>query len=160
MTSVQATKLIDAPTSDLFDLVLDLEHYPEFVPHCHEVRVISRRTDEQGNTIILSRMTVGFSALEVSYVNRTTGDPVARQINVESRSGPLQLLRVQWSFEPCNDGRTKVHFSVNYEFSNPVLAAVASRAFATMYGEILNAFERRAVHLFRHAHAVGSVRPA
>ena len=50
-----------------------------------------------------------------------------------------------------------VHFSVTYEFSNPVLAAVASRVFAAMFSKILDAFERRAHRLFRDSSAAGAV---
>ncbi len=148
MTSVQTTKLINYPWSDLFNLVLDVKSYPEFVPHCREVRLLSRKMEEPGMTIIVSRMTVGFSAFEVGYANRTTADATGRKISVEALDGPLQYLSAVWSFEPRDENHTQVHFSVTYEFSNPVFAAVASRVFAAMFGEILDAFERRAIHLF------------
>jgi coenzyme Q-binding protein COQ10 len=149
MTNVQTTKLIGYAWSDLFNLVLDVKSYPEFVPHCREVRLLSRNTKEPGMTIIVSRMTVGFSAFQVSYANRTTADATGRKIFIEALSGPLRYLSAIWSFEPRDEDHTWVHFSVDYEFSNPVLAVVASRVFAAMFGEILNAFERRAVRLFR-----------
>ena len=76
MTSVQTTKLVGCPWSDLFNLVLDVKSYPQFVPHCHDVRLLSRKTPEPGMTVIVSRMTVGFSAFEVGYSNRTTGDAI------------------------------------------------------------------------------------
>jgi len=53
-----------------------------------------------------------------------------------------------------------VHFSVNYEFRNPVLAAVASRVFAAMFGKILDAFERRAGRLLRNRAAAGAASPS
>ena len=58
MTSVQTARIVSYPWSDLFDLVLDVQSYPEFVPHCREVRLLSRRVKEPGVTIIISRMTV------------------------------------------------------------------------------------------------------
>ncbi|MGA3308661.1 MAG: type II toxin-antitoxin system RatA family toxin [Xanthobacteraceae bacterium] len=155
MTSVQTSKLVGYPWSDLFNLVLDLKSYPEFVPHCREVRLLSRRTEEPGITIIVSRMTVGYSAFAVSYANRTTGDAIGRKITVEALDGPLRYLSAVWSFEPRDEDHTLLRFSVDYGFSNPVLAAVASRVFAAMFGEILNAFERRAAHLFTDRSAAG-----
>ncbi len=156
MTSVQKSKLVAYPWSDLFHLVLDVGSYPEFVPHCREVRLLSRRMEEPGKTVIVSRMTVGYSAFAVSYANRTTGDAVGRKISVEALDGPLRYLGAVWSFEPRDADHTLLHFSVNYEFSNPVLAAFASSAFAAMFGEILHAFERRAARLFPHRAAVGA----
>ena len=160
MTSVQTTKLIGHPWSDLFNLVLDVKSYPQFVPHCHDVRLLSRKTPEPGMTVIVSRMTVGFSALEVGYSNRTTGDAIGRKISVDAADGPLRFLTAHWRFEPQDETHTRVHFSVNYEFSNPVLAAVASRVFAAMFGKILDAFERRARRLFRARTAAGAASPS
>lgn len=156
MTSVQRSKLVGYPWSDLFNLVLDVRSYPEFVPHCREVRLLSRRMEEPGITIIVSRMTVGYSAFEVSYANRTTGDATGRKISVEALDGPLRYLSAVWSFEPRDEDHTLLHFLVNYEFSNPVLAAVASRVFGAMFGEILNAFERRAAQLFPDRASTGA----
>jgi len=62
----------------------------------------------------------------------------------------MRYLNAVWSFEPRDEDHTQVHFLVSYEFSNPFLAAVASRVFDAMFREILNAFERRAARLFCH----------
>ena len=160
MTSVQTTKLIGYPWSDLFNLVLDVKSYPQFVPHCHHVSLLSRKTSEPGKTVIVSRMTVGFSAFEVGYSNRTTGDAIGRQISIDAADGPLRYLTALWRFEPQDETHTRVHFSVSYEFSNPVLAAVASRVFAAMFGRILDAFERRAGRLLRNRATAGAPSPS
>ena len=141
MASVQAAKLVSYPWSDLFNLVLDVQSYPEFVPHCREVRLLSRSVKEPGVTVIIARMTVSLLAFEVGYSNRTTG---------EALDGPMRYLNVCWRFEPQDERHTKVHFSVSYEFSNPVLAIVASRVFTAMFSEMIDAFERRAAKLSRN----------
>jgi coenzyme Q-binding protein COQ10 len=153
MTSVRTTKLLGYPWLALFNLVLDVKSYPEFVPHCREVRLLSRRMQEPETTIILSRMTVGFAAIAVGYASRTTGDAIGRRINVEALDGPLRYLRAVW-----HESQTQLHFSVDYEFNNPVLAAVASRTFAAMFDEILSAFERRAARLFPGKTCASTVR--
>lgn len=160
MTSVQTTKLVAHPWSDLFNLVLDVKSYPQFVPHCRDVRLLSRKTPEPGMTVIVSRMTVGFSAFEVGYSNRTTGDASGRKISIDAVDGPLRYLSALWRFEPQDATHTRVHFSVTYEFSNPVLAAVASRVFAAMFSKILDAFERRAGRLSRARTTAGVIPPS
>jgi coenzyme Q-binding protein COQ10 len=107
----------------------------------------------RGKTVVVSRMCVGFSVFEVSYTNRTTADLIGRKIGVEALDGPLRILDVAWAFEPRNESHTQLNFSVDYEFSNPVLAAVASRVFATMFGKTVDAFERRAAQLFSAGNA-------
>ena len=156
MTSIQTTKFVGYPWSDLFNLVLDVKSYPEFVPRCRAVRLLSHRMTGPGVTTVVSRMTVGFSVFEVDYANRTIADMIRRQISIEALDGPLRFLNAIWRFEPRDEHHTQLHFSVDYEFSNPVLAAVASRVFGAMFGEVLNAFERRAAQLFSDRNSAGA----
>lgn len=148
MTCVRTTRVLRYPWVDLFNLVLDVTSYPAFVPHCREVRLLSRQMAGRGKTVIVSRMCVGFSLFEVSYANQTTADPNERKICVEALDGPLRFLDAVWTFEPRDESRTQVQFLVDYEFSNPVFATVASRVFGTMFDKIVDAFERRAAQLF------------
>jgi coenzyme Q-binding protein COQ10 len=133
--------------SDLFDLVLDVERYPQFVPHCAAVKVYSRAA-EAGRTAVVSRMTVSLAGVEVSYANRTSADAAARRIEVAAIEGPLRHLHVVWTFQPEGEEWTRVGFSVDYAFDSALLSAVASRAFDAMFGDILAAFERRADRLY------------
>jgi coenzyme Q-binding protein COQ10 len=140
----RVVKRIHHRWTDLFDLVLDVQHYPAFVPHCRAVKLFSRKLDCEGRAIIVSRMIVGLSALEVAYANRTTGDRVARRIEVEALDGPLSHLHVVWTFAPDGKEWTSVGFSVDYGFDSPLLAAVASRVFDALFADIIGAFEKRA----------------
>jgi coenzyme Q-binding protein COQ10 len=148
---VMATRRLHHRWNDLYDLVLDLERYPAFVPGCRALKVYSRVAAAAARTVIVSRMTVGVAGFDVSYANRTTGDALARRIDVTALDGPLRRLDVLWTFEPDGEEWTKVGFSVDYAFDSAILSAVASRAFGGMFGEILTAFERRADRLFSRA---------
>jgi coenzyme Q-binding protein COQ10 len=144
MNSLEVRKHIQHNWTHLFHLVEELERYPEFVPCCQRTVVLSRKTDGADKTIIVSRMTVGLSALHVSYANRTVADPHKRQVAVEALDGPLRYLKAVWMFEPDQDGGTEVRFTVDYEVSSPMLGALASNVFDSMFRQILDAFEHRA----------------
>ena len=146
-----ATRRLHHRWNDLYDLVLDLERYPAFVPGCRAVRVYSRTAAPAGRTVIVSRITVGVAGFDVSYASRTTGDAVARRIEVKALDGPLRRLDVLWTFEPDGNEWTNVGFSVDYAFDSAILSAVASRAFAAMFDEILAAFQRHGDRLFTRA---------
>jgi coenzyme Q-binding protein COQ10 len=150
MGHFRARKRIPHHWSDLFGLVADLESYPKFVPCCQATHVLSRKGHGTDKTLIVSRMTVGISALHVSYANRTLADLRERRITVESADGPLRHLCVLWDFTPVGDEVTDVSFKVSYEFSSPMLAVLASGIFESMFRQIIDAFEERADHLFRH----------
>jgi coenzyme Q-binding protein COQ10 len=146
--------------TDLFQLVAALEKYPEFVPACQRTRVLSRTADGPDRTIIVSRMTVGYGAARVSYANRTVADLAKRQVTVNAIDGPLRRLDVLWTFQPDGSGATtEVGFAVTYEFSNPILAALATGVFDSMFRQILAAFERRADQLFSTPTAAGEPPP-
>jgi len=148
---VAVTRRIHHRWADLYGLVLDLERYPAFVPGCRAIKVYSRTEARAGRTLIVSRMTVGIAGFDVSYANRTTGEAAARRIEVQALDGPLRRLDVPWTFEPDGEDWTRVAFSVDYAFDSAILSALASRAFAAMFRDILTAFERRADRLFARA---------
>jgi coenzyme Q-binding protein COQ10 len=149
---IKIIKRIHHRWTNVFRLVLEVESYPAFVPYCRNVQLLSRKTDGQANAILVSRMSVGFAALHVDYVTRTVGDLRARRININAVDGPLRYLRAVWQFKPDAGDWTEIEFSANYQFSNPILAAVASRILDSMFAEVVDAFERRADCLFNRTH--------
>ena len=159
MGSITVRKRIGHHWSALFDLVADLESYPQFVPCCQGTKVLSHKVDQSGRTVIMSRMTVGVSALHVSYANRTVADRQARQISVTSVDGPLRHLKAVWTFDPQGEAASDVAFAVTYEFSSPMLAVLAANIFDTMFLQILDAFERRADQLLHAPNRSGASVP-
>ena len=156
MPSLRIRKRLQHRWTDLFQLVAELEKYPEFVPACQRTRVFNRKADGPDRTIIVSRMTVGYGAVRVSYANRTVADRAKRQIRVNAVDGPLRQLDVLWTFQPDGSAEaTEVGFAVSYEFSNPVLAALATGVFDSMFRQIPAAFERRTGQLFPAAATTG-----
>src|SRR4051812_29762034 len=117
MSDIDTVRWIRHPWAALFDLLLDVESYPSFLPYCPDVRLLSRNTEDPSRPVIVSRMSVGLGALQMTYANRTVADRGARRIEVESLDGPLRRLRVVWQFESGDDDCTRVEFSARYEFT-------------------------------------------
>lgn len=147
MGSIKVRRRLAHRWADLFGLVADIERFPEFVPCCQRTHVLRREVDPAGNTVIVSRMTVGVSALTVSYVNRTVVDLQGRRISVSAADGPLRRLDVLWTFSPKTETTTEVGFSVSYEFNGIMLELLAASMFDAMFRQIVGAFERRADQL-------------
>jgi coenzyme Q-binding protein COQ10 len=144
MSFVAIRKSVGHDWDEMFALVLDLERYPRFVPGCTRVRLLSRHDPGPGIVEIVSRMTVGVPPLQLAYTNITRADRSARRIAVAATDGPLRHLQVLWRFEPRDVGRSEIAFSASYEFRSPILAALAAGAFERLFGQIVDAFERRA----------------
>ncbi len=144
MHSVTVRKSVSGDWRCLFDLVLDIERYPQFVPCCTRDRILARKTNPDGSIEIVSRMTVGLQPIQVSYTNRTIADPAARRIIVDSADGPLRHLHLVWRFEPRGDGQTEIALAASYAFRSPLLTSVAAGLFDRLFGQMIDAFENRA----------------
>src|SRR5687768_5095678 len=93
---IRIVKRIHHRWTDVFRLVLDVESYPAFVPYCRDVHLLSRTSGSETSTILVSRMSVGFAALQVDYATRTIGDLKSRRIDINAIDGPLRYLRAVW----------------------------------------------------------------
>lgn len=126
------------PPEAMFDLVADLEAYPNFIPNCTAMAV--RPDTATGGK--LAKMTIGFGPITQAYTSRVDAQRPTR-ITAKAVDGPFAYLDSEWTFEPEGDG-TFVRFEVDFKISNPVLRAVAEPAFAAKQDEIMDAFLREA----------------
>src|ERR1700710_809554 len=87
----------------MFDLVADVERYPEFVPLCQRLKVIQRTTNADGTETIIADMTAAYKMISETFTSRVTLDRANRKILVEYLRGPFSNLQNRWSFEPRDD---------------------------------------------------------
>ena len=129
----------------MFQVVADVERYPQFLPWVVALRILSR--ERVGNRETLNaEMAVGFGSLRETYVSRVVLDRDARTIDVSQTSGPFKILENHWRFAVRGEG-CQVDFSLAYEFRNRLLNAVAGAAFGKVYVRMADAFEQRAKFL-------------
>ena len=121
----------------LFNLVADVEIYPEFLPWCIAVRVTHR--DE--NTIRADLM-VGFKMVREKFTSKVTLLAPDR-IDVVYLDGPFRYLNNHWIFEP-RDGGCEIDFFIDFEFRSRLLQAVATPIFNEAVRRMVGAFEARA----------------
>lgn len=121
----------------LYELVADVEDYPNFVPWCAGLRVLQR---SQG--FIDAEMAVGFSVLRERFVSRITLDPI-ESIEVTCLSGPFDRLDNRWSFRTVGGG-CEVGFFIDFDFRSILLRKVAGPVFHEGVRRTVLAFERRA----------------
>jgi len=134
--------------SDMFDLVADIERYPEFVPLCRALRIRSRTDQEEGVRIIVADMTVAYKLISETFSSRVTLDGPHLQILVEYLSGPFSHMRNRWNFRPVAADECEVEFFIDYEFRSRVLAALMGAMFDTAFRRFATAFEQRADQVY------------
>lgn len=125
----------------LFDLVADVEKYPDFLPWCLAARIRSR-TD----TVIVADLVIGFKMFRERFTSRVTLERPGR-IAVEYVEGPLRHLNNEWRFSPHPKG-CELDFSVEFEFRSKVLQTLIGALFDQAFQRMVAAFEARADALY------------
>jgi coenzyme Q-binding protein COQ10 len=132
----------------MFDLVADVERYPEFVPLCQSLRV-KRRLSDAGAEILIADMKVGYRAIRESFTTRVTLDRADMKILVEYVDGPFSHLENIWTFAPEDEGGgCRVDFFIDYEFRNRMLGALMGSMFDVAFKRFADAFARRADEVY------------
>ena len=103
----------------MFDLVADVERYPEFVPLCKALRVRSRKPEADGRETAVADMTVGYKLIRETFTSRVTLDKQHLKLRVEYIDGPFSRLENVWTFKDEVDGEgSRVGFFIDYEFKS------------------------------------------
>ncbi|MGC2781999.1 MAG: type II toxin-antitoxin system RatA family toxin [Bradyrhizobium sp.] len=140
----------------MFNLVADVERYPEFVPLCQSLAVRQRSQKPDGTEMIVADMTVSFKLVKETFTSRVTLDRAGRKILVEYVNGPFSSLENRWGFEPRGEGACEVTFFIAYEFKSRVLAMLMGSMFDTVFARMSAAFEKRADAIYGRKPAVSS----
>jgi coenzyme Q-binding protein COQ10 len=126
---------------ELFDVVADIEEYPDFLPWCVGTRIRSREGD-----VVVADMIIGYKMFRERFTSRVT---LARpnRIDVEYSEGPFKYLQNHWIFEPDGSG-TCIDFFVDFEFRSRILQAMIGVVFGEAVRIMVNAFEKRAETIY------------
>jgi coenzyme Q-binding protein COQ10 len=131
----------------MFDLVADVERYPEFLPLCESLRVIRRSQSGEGIETLVAAMSVGYKAISESFTSRVTLDRPRMRILVEYVDGPFKYLENRWAFKPNGSG-CEVEFFINYEFKSLALGLLMGSVFDKAFRRFAEAFEERADEIY------------
>jgi coenzyme Q-binding protein COQ10 len=141
MTKHKETRTLPYSADVMYAIVADVEKYPQFLPWVTGLRIVRRLSDTEFD----AEMRVGFAGLSERYVSRVTLGPAEHTIDVvKTQGGPFRRLENRWRFTPKGDNTCEVSFAIAFEFKNPILNAVAGRAFQTVMLQMAGAFEARA----------------
>ena len=130
--------------SEMFDLVADVERYPEFVPLCQSLKIRQRKPKPNGTEIVVADMTVSFKLVRESFSSEVVLDRPNLKIAVRYLRGPFSSLENRWTFEPIGEGACDVTFYLAYEFKSRMLALLMGSVFDAAFARFSAAFEKRA----------------
>jgi coenzyme Q-binding protein COQ10 len=161
MPQFSTSRLVRHSADDMFDLVADIERYPEFVPLCRAMRVI-RRTQLADREIAVAEMQVAYKLIRENFTSRVTLIRGERSILVEYLDGPFRRMENRWTFRPAGGAQAataggvppaippacEVAFFISYEFRSRTLGLLMGTMFDTAFRRFASAFESRADAVF------------
>jgi coenzyme Q-binding protein COQ10 len=143
MPSFRSTQTVGHSPVQMFDLVADVERYPEFLPLCESLRVLRRSQSGEGVETLVAAMGVGYKAIRESFTTRVTLDRPRLRILVEYVDGPFKYLENRWTFKPHATG-CEVDFFISYEFRSLTLGLLMGSVFDKAFRRFVGAFQDRA----------------
>ncbi|MEM6615443.1 MAG: SRPBCC family protein [Pseudomonadota bacterium] len=132
----------------MFDLVADVERYPEFVPLCRTLRIDSRQPLENGRERVIATMTVAYKLIRETFVSDVELDEPNNMIVVRYKEGPFRELENRWVFNPISDERCELDFFLAYEFKSRMLERLMGAMFDRAFRKFATAFETRAATIY------------
>ncbi len=147
MSTAYIKKIIPCKKDQLINMVLDIEKYPEFVPWCLSGKIHSRK--ESDDLIeIEADLKVGKKILNETYTSLVLYYKEKDKILVTNIDGPLTHLNNEWKFKDINNS-TQLEFDIDFELKNNLLNAIMKRSFNFGLNKIADAFEKRALDLYK-----------
>jgi len=146
LPSFKTVRHVSFTPREMFEVVADVERYPEFLPLCEGLTVHERKVSETGSTLTAT-MTVGYKAITERFKTHVTIDPEAGVIRVRHLDGPFTHLNNEWRFVAAGSG-CDVHFAIDYAFRSAMLSLIVGAAFDKAVRSYTDAFEARARALY------------
>lgn len=147
MTERRTQTEVAHSAQEMFNLVADVERYPEFLPWCVALRVVERELHE-GSGKLLADMVVAYRVFREQFRSEVLLDAAGKRIDVYYVDGPFERLHNNWRFEDKADGSSFVHFHIEFEFRNLILQTAARAVFERAFAKMSDAFIKRAGEIY------------
>jgi ribosome-associated toxin RatA of RatAB toxin-antitoxin module len=142
MQRVLKSVLVSYSASRMFELVDQVERYPEFLPWCGGTQVVALRDD--GKT---ARIDIDYHGVKTHFTTDNV-NRIPESIVVTLRDGPFRHLHGEWRFYALSAEACKVEFELAYEFTTNLLETVVGPVFSHIANSFIDAFVRRAEAIY------------
>ncbi|MBD8555666.1 type II toxin-antitoxin system RatA family toxin [Rhizobium sp. CFBP 8762] len=148
MPKFETRRIVPHTPRQMYELVADVERYPEFLPLC-EALVIRSSKERDGKTLLIADMSVGYKAIRETFTTQVLLNDAENAIDVKYVDGPFRYLNNEWRFEPVDENSCSVNFFIDYEFKNRILGALMGSMFDRAFRMFTDAFEKRAKTIYK-----------
>ena len=141
MRRIARSAIVECSPRQVYDLVEDIESYPQFLPWCVATQVRERTPERTVATIVVG------TPLPQAFTTENTNAP-GESIDMRLLEGPFRTFEAHWKFAALGTAATKIEFAIAYEFADRILATALEPLFEHIAGTMVDAFTRRAERLY------------
>ncbi|MDQ2076359.1 type II toxin-antitoxin system RatA family toxin [Marinimicrobium sp. ABcell2] len=144
---VERSALVQYSAQQMFDLVNDIEAYPEYMDDCVGAQVLQR-----GPGWLEARLELQKAGLTQSFVTRNELQPPTR-MTMKLVEGPFSRLEGCWTFEAIDSGACRVGFELAFDMKSRLLGMAVGKLFESAASKQVDALCRRAQNVYGLPHA-------
>ena len=142
MPVFREAEVIHASTIEAFNIVLDVESYPKFLPWCHDVKIVDKY-----DNVIVADLVIRFNLIKVSYRSRIDfvspkSTKNSGYITTHAVKGLFEHLHNKWEFHPYDADQCLVKFYLDFKIKSPALRLLLQPIYKTAQRKIINAFAK------------------
>lgn len=142
MTVIQRSALLPYTADQVFQLVDDIEAYPQYMDGCVGAQVLSR-----DNGRVDARLDLARAGITQSFATRNLLQP-PHTIELELLEGPFDSFSGRWHFRALGDAACKVSLDLEFTLGSSVLGAVAAKLFNSVTSHLVDSISDRARQLY------------
>ncbi len=142
MNSISRSAHVPYSAREMYELVADVESYPQFLPWCCGARIVAR--DE---TSTVASLDMAYSALRKSFTTCNRLHPV-QAIEMQLVEGPFKQLHGRWRFDALAQQASRISLDLQFAFANRLTAATLGPVFAQIADTLVDSFKHRAVMVY------------
>ena len=142
--SIQRSALVTFSARQMFDLVNDIEAYPQYMDGCKSAKILKREGDW-----LEARLELSKAGVTQSFVTRNHLQAPER-MSIALVDGPFKRLQGSWHFTPLGENACKVSFELEFELQNKILGMAVGRLFELVAGKQVDALCERARQIYKY----------
>lgn len=146
MPSINQRKNLSYSAKNIYDLVIDIEKYPQFLPWCKDAKIVEKLS---GNNLHADLL-INFKG----FLKKYRSDVLSKNengtyfVDVHAIEGPFKKLNSHWIIRQIDEKNCEVEFFVDFEFNPSLLSKIAGAIFEKANQKMMQAFEQRAKEIY------------
>ncbi len=129
-------------TKEMFDLVNDVEAYPQFLPNCSDSKIVSQDNNNMTASLEISKAGIKkWFTTENTFIDEQT-------VQLRLVDGPFKTLKGRWHFQALDKKACKVELKLEFEFSSKLIELAFGKIFNDVAKNMVSAFTQRAKDVY------------